>query len=209
MFIAGCGDGRIENDYIYDTSVYEDRRSRQFDLIDEEILPYYKRFEETFGREIGDIPANFVKLAYPVAGMCYYYADGRKEIHIDLRIWDKYDDIGKEAIVFHELGHCLLMRQHNNNLTNLGRYEDVPESVMNSVLPLPFLYKKFHDHYISELSGNSLSLTEELDESKTVPAEENSGATIKDGNRSTTFIDKRGYIKKQTKKLINFVKGNQ
>jgi len=48
------------------------------------------------------------------AGQCKTYSDGRREIVIDSEYWQRADPLEREFILFHELGHCVLDRDHND-----------------------------------------------------------------------------------------------
>ena len=47
-------------------------------------------------------------------GQCQTSNEGNKRIFIDKAFWSAYDDLEKEFIVFHELGHCYLGLDHND-----------------------------------------------------------------------------------------------
>jgi hypothetical protein len=59
-------------------------------------------------------------------GECDLNPNQTPMIKIDQESWSIMDDIGKETLMFHELGHCLLFRKHNPT-NNVGGY---PESIM-------------------------------------------------------------------------------
>lgn len=55
---------------------------------------------------IGDIPqAN-------IAGQCNYNSHSPNQVTIDSDFWSSSSDMLKEFIIFHELGHCQLFRDH-------------------------------------------------------------------------------------------------
>lgn len=54
-----------------------------------------------------------------VVGQCIENSDG-KSIVIDLERWQRLDQLEKEFIVFHELGHCYLGRPHIDTKDNKG-----------------------------------------------------------------------------------------
>ncbi len=55
-----------------------------------------------------------------VVGQCKTYSDGSKEIVLDLVYWENATEIEREYLVFHELGHCVLERDHNNERDDNG-----------------------------------------------------------------------------------------
>lgn len=48
-----------------------------------------------------------------VIGTCTQFGTGEKEIAIDENYWRRSSHLGRELVVFHELGHCILQRGHN------------------------------------------------------------------------------------------------
>lgn len=61
-------------------------------------------------------------------GQCISYSDGTKDIVIDERNWNRLDELEKEYVVFHELGHCVLNRSHNNSQDNNGLCQSIMQS---------------------------------------------------------------------------------
>lgn len=120
--------------------------------VDEEILPYYESFQNLYGVDISHIPANFVKTPSELAGQCFKYADGHREIVLNLRYWDVAADYARESLVFHELGHCALNLKHNENLMDTVEYGKVPESIMwPTNIGGSNYYKDYRGHYINQL----------------------------------------------------------
>jgi len=48
-------------------------------------------------------------------GQCKSYSDGSKEIVLDEPYWNRANDLEREYLVFHELGHCILEKDHNDS----------------------------------------------------------------------------------------------
>ena len=61
-------------------------------------------------------------------GQCISYSDGSNDVIVDARNWDQIDEEEKEYVVFHELGHCILKRSHNDTQDGNG----VCQSIMQS-----------------------------------------------------------------------------
>ena len=61
------------------------------------------------------------------AGQCKTYSDGRREIVIDSEYWQRADPLEREFLLFHELGHCVLDRDHND-----GHERGICLSIMES-----------------------------------------------------------------------------
>lgn len=49
-----------------------------------------------------------------ILGQCKSYSDGSQQVVVDEQYWNRITDNEREYIVFHELGHCLLEREHND-----------------------------------------------------------------------------------------------
>lgn len=67
-------------------------------------------------------------------------------------IWDKAADAFKEAIIYHELGHCVLKRAHNES-TWSSEKGTFANSIMYPSLPNIDYYADpdIHQHYMNEL----------------------------------------------------------
>ena len=61
--------------------------------------------------------------------------------------WDRKSEISKQMIMFHELGHCVLFRQHNNAYTQYGYVY----SIMYYMLQSDTAYVRNWTHYMYEL----------------------------------------------------------
>lgn len=83
-------------------------------------------------------------------GVCIKYSSGEREILIRESAWNTFSDRKKEILIFHELGHCALNREHDNTLRN-----DKKVSIMNSSLLNQDLYSYLEDSYLIELFQNS------------------------------------------------------
>ena len=90
------------------------------------------------------------KLVSPVgvtwAGLCKSYGK-YGEIEIDENYWNAYSYYGKEQLIFHELGHCVLHRPHSEEVAGT-----IPASIM---YPIAFgdrpEYKENLEYYYKEL----------------------------------------------------------
>lgn len=63
-----------------------------------------------------------------VAGQCQSYVDGSTRVQISPSYWQTATDLQKEFLVFHELGHCALKREHLDEADENGTCK----SMMNS-----------------------------------------------------------------------------
>ena len=73
--------------------------------------------------------------------------DALKTITIDRSRFEGLSDPLRENLIFHELGHCVLSRNHNNSTLLNGE----PTSIMNAHLLSETVYSKNSNHYLEEL----------------------------------------------------------
>lgn len=82
-------------------------------------------------------------------GVCVY---GERKVVLNKAFWDAQTDTGRMLLVYHELGHCLLWRNHRNDestqasvcvirdadgkCTSESNYA-APDSIMHASMPIP------------------------------------------------------------------------
>lgn len=125
---------------------------------DPELVPYVHNFESYLGHPVGDVPVAFVALPSPSVGLCVVYSTGEKEIKIDPTYWSHIGFDERTALVFHELGHCVLGRDHTSEILHSNVYGDVPVSFM---YPYSFYNSHYADkglwnYYVNELFTPSM-----------------------------------------------------
>lgn len=150
---------------------------RQFKTTNPILLPYIDSFEQATGKTVGDVPVNFSK-TWPnqfgdAAAACikwgknvtFYrevliYPDQKEKLQGDY----SYE---MEQLIWHELGHCVLYRKHDNTALGVKGVicDDVeenskcagymPKSIMRWVvfnpLEIMFYYMPNREKYIEEL----------------------------------------------------------
>lgn len=113
--------------------------------------PYQDRFK-TIGDTMGAIYINdSATFAFSIfmgfaVGLCNY-SPGHAAVTLSSPTWKNGSDTLREMLVFHELGHCLLGRSHDNARLSSGQ----PESLMNAVLFDEKTYLANRDQYLKEL----------------------------------------------------------
>lgn len=80
-------------------------------------------------------------------GDCTISGDLTPVITLDETYWNSTDEPGREALIFHELGHCVLRRVHMNSLNQDG----IPLSDMNAYTLDSVTYQHFRSQYLAEL----------------------------------------------------------
>ncbi|MCB0548827.1 MAG: hypothetical protein KDD19_14705 [Phaeodactylibacter sp.] len=91
-----------------------------YEGVDEALWPYFESFEKEArlrGLEVDlrEAAITGVIEALPddgVAGQCSYSSHQPNHVTIDLEFWSKSGTLFREFVVFHELGHCRLARDH-------------------------------------------------------------------------------------------------
>jgi hypothetical protein len=101
---------------------------------------------------IGDVPINFGDTENPdFQGVCFEYPDGTKEIIIKEEWWSRTNNQEyRESLLFHELGHCALGRDHLDHEEAKGA-ESFKVSIMNSIILTPAAYQPNRSEYLEEL----------------------------------------------------------
>lgn len=114
------------------------------------LLMYVKRFEHECKRLV-TIPVLFADLQGRSAGNCQIRG-GIRRIYIDYKEWMQYSDLGKEQLVFHELGHCVLNRYKHDDTFIQIRGVLMPRSIMYPVVfGYTEAYEENREYYVKEL----------------------------------------------------------
>lgn len=112
---------------------------------------YVQSFELHFNKKV-KVPINFNKLNPQYAGVCYVYSNGYREIEISKTSWDSMNHEQREQVIYHELGHCVLNKGHDDTML----VDSCPKSIMRSVAfsrsEIDDCYVPDFDRYIKELS---------------------------------------------------------
>jgi len=111
---------------------------------------YVSSFESLFSVSV-NTPIVFGDVG-EYAGVCYKYSSGYSEIRINENNWEFLTEKQKEQLIFHELGHCVFDREHNDNFDN-GCPESIMRSYMFSQSEINDCYNPFFDDYIDELGS--------------------------------------------------------
>ena len=103
--------------------------------ISPELRIYFDRFEseaESRGLLIDwsaqHIYADLTQIESDAVGQCLTYEQGRNDLLIDEEYWLRSNEVNKEFLIFHELGHCVLKRGHLDAANPDGSCQ----SIMNS-----------------------------------------------------------------------------
>lgn len=101
---------------------------KEYPNVDQKLWVYFERFEEEglrHGQEIDLIERGITATIEPitqehVGGLCNYFSNHANQLVIDDYIWANTSEFQKELIIFHELGHCYLFREHDDRADSDG-----------------------------------------------------------------------------------------
>lgn len=118
-----------------------------------EFTEYYAKFFKLYGVIGGQnnstiyVPSKFNELEDNVIGRCYWGLDWQY-IDIDKSFWMQASESERETLIFHELGHCVLKREHNSKMNA----DNMPESIMYPSIIGGYTYYTQHtQEYYNEL----------------------------------------------------------
>lgn len=85
-------------------------------------------------------------------GICEWADNETPRITINQRIWNTLSDYDRQEVIFHELGHCVLKRIHQNSeMMAYGGTIQVAESIMYMYRISGTIYRDNIAHYHDEL----------------------------------------------------------
>lgn len=93
-----------------------------------------------------EIDIRFVRsMEGTVIGMCFYMSP--RFILINKSWWDRANETQREMVIYHELGHCALNREHSTRILASG----APASIMYPSIFDSRYYAKYKAYYMYEL----------------------------------------------------------
>lgn len=120
--------------------------------VDPAIQPYVDRFTRASNEVdhpivVDNLVANIKTLSNPQwAGQCDINNE-TPTVSLSAAWWPTFNDSMREQLVFHELGHCVLGRQHNNDVDQYG----VPVSIMYGQMSWESIYLVHRADWFIEL----------------------------------------------------------
>ena len=104
--------------------------------VDEDLQPYFERFDVEatargldFSLEMEELEADILSISRDgVLGQCHYSDEAPNIVEIDDEFWARATDLEKEYVVFHELGHCVLGRDHDDSRSANGTCSSMMQS---------------------------------------------------------------------------------
>lgn len=166
---------RIEND------------PREKTLIEAEFMPLALSFEQIWGKSVST-PIYFADLPSSELGVCIVWSSGSvklKEIKVNRKSFGK-NKIQSEMIIFHELGHCELNREHTTDISVVAGNRQIPFSLMFPVIFQVSDYQRFREHYVIELFERGFILERASSELR----------AFSDQHKSNEVIERNGFTAK-------------
>lgn len=118
--------------------------------VEEEVKEHLQKFNIVYGMNV-DITIKYNTLPKGIVAYCLTYTFQPNHIEIDGDTFKKYDHYAREDVVFHELGHCVFNRNHDDSEITL-KGEKIPTSIMYPhVFGSAYYYKENLDYYYKEL----------------------------------------------------------
>lgn len=145
--VTSCGSEYKDHIFV------QDRNNHKSISVNDEFKPYVEKFKELYSLNF-HIRVEFEDLEKTYVGMCYYWDDGHREIGIDQDRWQRLSADEREVLIFHELGHCILNRDHVEELGHVGKYENAPKSIMHPYIFSDPYYALNRQYYFNELITN-------------------------------------------------------
>ncbi len=109
-----------EDTFFENTETLESTVNKQFPAADQRLWSYFEAFEREAAErgldydlvDLGIVGVIEEISEEHVAGTCTFGGSDPHLVRIDRTFWNNSTPIIKEFIIFHELGHCVLLRDH-------------------------------------------------------------------------------------------------
>ncbi len=155
VFVACATPDRSSDQFVADKIEPE---AKEFGPYIKNFIDYGKKYDKDYSEEVSQIQFYFADIkakrgeeqatnaaSREVVGYCDP-EEKPKAIVIDRSYWKTASNTGKEILIFHELGHCALDRDHN-----VKRVKDKPISLMYPILTDEDSYTQNKTDYLREL----------------------------------------------------------
>lgn len=130
----------------------------QTPYVEQDFVIYLDNFKKEISQKITTeyVSISFGELEYPIIGRCMRGIYPYSYIKVDKIAWDKMNNDGKEELIYHELGHCVLFLLHDDDTVKADEFE-IPGSIMNSYwFGEAWFYSQFKNEYKKALRDQTL-----------------------------------------------------
>lgn len=118
-----------------------------------EFAPYVARFEQSAAEQgapvvVQDLIIRYGAMQNPQERAACELTEGETPtIVVRQDTWARLPEAEREELLFHEMGHCVLMRTHEPEL----KPEGIPASIMNPYMIRGAVYENNRSYYLREL----------------------------------------------------------
>jgi hypothetical protein len=136
------------------SSSFSQQDPREIRGIDPAFTDQVTLFESLYGQSVGDVSIGFSPLNGKVIGQCGKWSNGYRQIKVAPAYWEIAESRAKIGLILHELGHCVLNREHMNSMhyyEGLHLVGQVPTSLMYPYNFFSSLYEDLDSYYYHEL----------------------------------------------------------
>jgi len=98
-----------------------------------------------------------------VIAICYDYKNLRKNyIIVDPEMFETLSDSEKEETIYHELGHCMMNKKHDETVYKRTQYPQLPVASLYKSIMYPYVfgtfYSRYKNYYVNELVDEKTEL---------------------------------------------------
>jgi len=136
----------------------KEKQHESFLQIDSSFQTYVSNFEQAAADAGTPLTVSDLVLTFGATsslnetGVCEWAENETPRIIVNQRIWNTLSDDDRQEVIFHELGHCVLRRVHQNGeMLAYNGTTTVPASVMYPYRISGIIYRDNIDHYHAEL----------------------------------------------------------
>lgn len=143
MFFVQCSCGKIpEHDAVLDVGEFHEYVTR-FEV---------RAVEYGMKVQVTDLVIRFGELENQrERGVCEIVTGQTPVITINKKRWNLLEEVDREILLFHEMGHCVLKRLHHNELSRRG----APQSMMHAYALDRYTYLLNESYYLEELFSHT------------------------------------------------------
>jgi hypothetical protein len=131
--------------------------------VDSQFSPYVDAFMSAKGDSTGVTQMRLATISIKFGeveekgalGQCHATPFTDPVITVDPDKWNELNDTERTILVFHELGHCELGRNHlEGKMDSITREYPCPKSIMAAIIPTGSCFTDNKDYYLNELFSN-------------------------------------------------------
>lgn len=91
---------------------------------------YVAEFSVYWGKEVKDLSISLdSNMQWPTIGLCEYAEGLQPKITLNTEYWALSDTYMREQLLYHEMGHCVLLLEHNDKELSIMNSRAIPEDL--------------------------------------------------------------------------------